>query len=198
MKNSIRTIFALTLLASAFSISNAAYIIHIPTEVLKGGALADNSIKFVTPTDETEEPAEPEIKATYVDLIKKTKYFSSTNWPLTDTRNTSSFNTVGGGFKYAMVSGSPSITYSFTAGVDSSGNFLNGAEYETFTPPKSLSVEYAGGTAHCTNVDGGYYVPYSLINGQSYGGTYSTRYSCDVQIAPTMTTPAYMNLTFTD
>ncbi|WP_155500371.1 hypothetical protein [Pseudomonas coronafaciens] len=198
MKNSIKTLFALTLIASIVSPAYAEYVVLIPAEVAKGGALPDNSISFVTPTDETVEPEVPETRATYVDLIKKTKYFSSTYWPLTDTRNTSSFNTVGGGFKYAMVNGYPSITYSFKAGTDASGNFLKGTEFATFIPPKNLSVEYAGGTAHCTNVDGGYYSPYVFNAGMESGGTYSTRYSCDVQIAPTMTTPAYMNLTFTD
>lgn len=58
MNNTIKGLFAFTLLAS--STVQAAYIVHIPTEIKQGGPLADGSIKFVTPL---EEPTEPEIPA---------------------------------------------------------------------------------------------------------------------------------------
>ncbi|XVO79878.1 hypothetical protein ACQ9ZH_21030 [Pseudomonas chlororaphis] len=58
MDNKLKALFAISILSG--SISQAAYVMYIPTEVKLLGALPDGSIKFVTPN---EEPTEPEVPA---------------------------------------------------------------------------------------------------------------------------------------
>lgn len=194
MNNTIKGLFALTLLASATV--QAAYVVYVPTEIKNGGSLPDGSINFVTKTEEPTEPEVPQERFVEIDLIKKYKYFNSKTWPNTETRNTSSFNTIGGGFSYQMYSGKPSIIYSFKHGTDTSGKFQSGVEFATFIPPTVLTVEYDAGTANCTGSGSGMYVPYSVNAGMEYGGTYQTVYICDVQLAKGLNQPAFMNLKF--
>lgn len=200
MKKELLTkITALTLIISDFSLTQAAYVMYVPTEVKLGGSLPDGSIQFVSATEEPTtpvEPEEPQPVITHIDLIKKYKYFNSTNWPLTETRNTSKFNTIAGGFKYEMLSGSSTITYTFTAGKDSTGYFQDGKEFENFTPPKVLKVDFPDGIANCTGSGTGMYVPFTGSQYGSEGGTYRTSYKCDVRLAGVMAQPTFMNLTF--
>lgn len=194
MNNTIKGLFALTLLASATV--QAAYVVYVPTEIKNGGSLPDGSINFVTKTEEPTEPEVPQERFVEIDLIKKYKSFNSKTWPNTETRNTSSFNTIAGGFSYEMYSGKPAIIYTFKYGTDSTGKFHSGVEFETFTPPRILTVEYDAGTANCTGSGTGSYVPYSVNAGMEYGGTYRAVYTCDVQLAKVMNQPAFMNLKF--
>lgn len=195
MNKLIKGIFTLTLLASATA--QAAYVMYIPTEVKLGGSLPDGSIQFVSVAEEPTTPEEPQERITEIDLIKKYKYFNSTSWPLTETRNTSDFNTIAGGFKYEMLSGKPSITYTFKAGKDSTGYLQTGSEFASFTPPSILKVAYPGGEADCSGSGTGIYVPFTETQYGSEGGTYRTVYTCNLALAAYLEQPAYMNLTFT-
>lgn len=60
MNNKISAILVMSLLATISSISQASYMMHIPTEVAKGGSLPDGSISFVTAPAEPTEPEQPE------------------------------------------------------------------------------------------------------------------------------------------
>ncbi len=76
MKNTITTIFALTLLASATV--QASYVIYVPTEVKLGGSLPDGTISFVKPTDGGnngggETPVEPEVPVEPEKPVEDTK-----------------------------------------------------------------------------------------------------------------------------
>ncbi|WP_146136252.1 hypothetical protein [Pseudomonas simiae] len=76
MNSKFKLAFALSLITC--SISNAAYVIHIPTEVKNRGSLPDGSISFVKPSDGGnngggETPVEPEVPVEPEKPVEDTK-----------------------------------------------------------------------------------------------------------------------------
>ncbi|CEL31221.1 hypothetical protein [Pseudomonas fluorescens] len=175
MNNTIKGIFALTLLASATA--QAAYVIYVPTEAKLGGHLTDGSIVF---TNKSQEPTEPEVPQELfwdVEVTRKAKYYNSTMFYYKETLNNSGFNIVAGGFDHSVYNGVSIVKYKFTGGT----NEQFGYEFETFTPPESVEAESGGITLKC-NKTSSTYVPY--YDGTSGFGmlrpaSYNVSWTCD-------------------
>lgn len=189
MNNTIKSLFALTLLASATV--QAAYVIHIPTEENLGGSLPNGSIKFVTERVEPEEPEEPEepVVVWNVELIKKTKYFHSDQYKYQETFNNSDFNIIAGGFDHTVQNGMSYIRYQFQGYT----NEQFGYEFKSFNLPTKLIAESGGISVNCTG-GVGLNIPFSPPS----LAMYTAGWACD-GVLPNLVQmrPANMKLRFT-
>ena len=189
-KEFLTKITALTLIISAFSLTQAAYLVYIPTEVKLGGSLPDGSIQFVSATEEPTTPTEPEepIVVWNVELIQKTKYFHADQYKYKETFNDSGFNIIAGGFDHSVSNGKSGISYKFQGYT----NEQYGYEFIDFELPTKLVVESGGVSLNCTG-SVGLNIPYT-----GRPAMYSAGWSCD-GILPNlvMNRPADMKLKFT-